>query len=113
MYGWVNPTYMQEISMFILDLLKFLGGGVGVWGVTELVKRAPFLPVSEGQKTRIRTLSAALSAVAVVLLGVVDKTLKIDDVSGAIVAVFGAFVAWGASHWTHRAVGQVRSLIKK
>lgn len=104
---------MQELSVFLVDFLKFLAGGVGVWGVTELVKRAPFIPIDEGQRARIRATSAALSALAVIGLGFVDKTLKVDDLTSAGIALVGAFIAWGGSHGTHRVAGWVRALTQK
>lgn len=85
-------------------LSELVGSGVGVWLVTELVKKAPQIPINEGNKTALRATAGACSALGVVLLGFANSNLQPQDLQTAIQALIGVGIAWATAHATHKVV---------
>ncbi len=85
-----------------IKFAEFAGGIGGVFLATNIVKLSSLIPwVKEGDKTKLRAIAGLLSAIVVVLYGLVDKKLTPDSVQGLLASV-GTFLAiWGGSHLTH------------
>lgn len=88
---------------FLTTLVQLLGSGVGVWAVTEGVKRIPQIPINEGQTTALRSTAGVLSAVAVLLLGFANKDLQPTDAINALQAILGVVITWATAHSIHKA----------
>lgn len=96
-----------NIVSTLATLSELIGGGLGVWISTEVVKAAKFIPINTGQKGLLRSVAGLLSVAAVLLLGFVNQDLKPDDVQGVLQALIGIGVAWGSAHGTHHLVKKI------
>lgn len=83
-------------------IFSVLGGGTGGWALTELVKLAPFIPINEGMKGKLRATAALMSSLSVVVIGVADGSLDISSAQGLLAAVVQFSAAWGLSHLIHK-----------
>jgi hypothetical protein len=92
----------MNIEQILGTMAQLVGSGVGTFLITEIVKKIKLIPIGEGQKVRLRSLSGGLSVISVLLLGFVNQDLKPDDVQGSIVALIGALATWGVSHGTYK-----------
>jgi DMSO/TMAO reductase YedYZ heme-binding membrane subunit len=83
---------------------QIIGGASGTWLVTQVVKVLNTVDPNQDQTAKIRSLAGLLSAVAVILLGFVNKDLQPTDLQH-LPAALGAFAAtWGLSHLIHVSV---------
>lgn len=90
------------METFLLKGLELAGSAAGVFLFTAAAKRISFIPISEGQTLRIRTLAGVLSAVASVVLAVADGKLDGPVLqSSFIVVVQAASILW-AAHCAHK-----------
>jgi len=95
---------MEHIISWLSTLLEVVGSGVGVWAITEGVKRVNALPINPGQTGRIRAVAGSLSVASTLLLGLVNHNLTPDDASGALAALIAAGIAFLSAHTTHQIV---------
>lgn len=90
-----------DLSTLFLSLTTIVSGSVGVWLSTELVKKIPAIPVSDGQKVRIRAVALALSAIATAVIAWTNDSLRPENVQDVLVAVVAALTMWGGAHSIH------------
>jgi hypothetical protein len=97
-----------DIQSIMGTLIQVIGGGVGTWVLTEVVKFVPKIPINVGQKARIRSVAGILSAIAVVLMGFANDSLKPNDLQGALLAILATAGTFGAAHGTHKIVKSIQ-----
>lgn len=90
-----------DLSSLFLSLASIVSGSIGVWLSTELVKKIPAIPVSDGQKVRIRAVALTLSAVATAVIAWTNDSLRPENVQDVLIAVAAALTMWGGAHSIH------------
>jgi hypothetical protein len=94
--------------MDILSILSVVStavaGGAGTWAATEVVKRAPMIPVNDGEKTKLRATAGLFSALSIALLGFVNGDLQPQDLQSSVQAVLGVGIAWATAHGVHKVI---------
>ncbi|MFZ6014831.1 MAG: hypothetical protein ACOYUZ_00530 [Patescibacteria group bacterium] len=94
---------MDTLIQLLSTALLLATGAAGVWGATELVKRAESIKwITEGNKPALRATAAAFSALAVVFLGLVSGTLTPESVQDVFVKILEAGLIWAGAHGTHK-----------
>uniref|UniRef100_A0A6H1ZGH2 Uncharacterized protein n=1 Tax=viral metagenome TaxID=1070528 RepID=A0A6H1ZGH2_9ZZZZ len=91
-----------DLTTVISALLAIVGGGTGVFVCTEAAKRIKLFPINKGQKLRLRSVAAVLSAVVAVLFGVSNGTLDGATLQDFLQAALTACATWGAADSTYR-----------
>lgn len=72
---------LQQLSLLT-------GSAVGVWGLTEFVKRTPSISsISPGKVARIRSFAAVLSAIAAVFVNWTNNDLNVTGVQETIMQI--------------------------
>lgn len=94
------PTLVHYLSL----LSELVGSGVGVWAITEGVKKVKSIPINPGDTAKIRTVAAALASVASLLVDYSNGSLNVTTVQGVLTAVVGAALAWATAHTTFKLV---------
>lgn len=85
-----------------LKLMEVVGGGLGVFLATNLVKLSDKIPwVKQGQVAKVRAVAVLLSAIATVLFGLVDKNLTPTNVQNLLMDLGTCLAIWGGAHVTH------------
>lgn len=93
---------MESIAHILGWLLTAAAGAGGTFAVTAAVKLIPSIPISDGQKTRIRAFAGATAAVSVLLLGLVNPDVAPTDMQNAIVTILTIGVSWFGAHTVHK-----------
>jgi len=94
------------MSLDIVHALKvtgeFFASGVGVFALTHVAKKISFIPLQEGQKTKLRATAGVLSAVGAVLVSMANGNVGAENLQALIMAVLGCAFAWLTAHTTHK-----------
>jgi len=94
-----------DIQTILSTLALLAGGTVGVWGCTEIIKRAKSIPwISSGDTTKIRATAGVLSAILAAIIALLDNKLTPDTLQGVIVDVLSVITMWTGSHAVHEIV---------
>lgn len=84
------------------------GSSVGVWGITEIVKRTPSITsISPGQVVRIRAFAAVLSAIAAIFTGWTNGNLDPNSVQAAVMQILDFALIMLGAHTIHKSVKTV------
>jgi hypothetical protein len=96
--------------MFDLSfILQIVGGAAGLYGLTELVKFLPFIPINDGQKTKIRAWLGVSAASVSFVLALLNPDVDPSTLQGLLMTLISAVgMAFGA-HGIHRAAAAVKS----
>lgn len=98
-----------DLASFLQQIIALVGSSAGVWGITEMVKRAPSIStINPGQVTRIRSFAAVLSALAVVIGHWSNGTLDVQSTQGVIIEVLNFVVVLLGSHTVHTLTKDVK-----
>ena len=75
-----------------------LTGSVGVWAITEGIKRAPSITsISPGNYAKVRTVAVAVSAVVALVMRWTDGNLDVASVQGAGQAIISVIALFAGS----------------
>ena len=75
-----------------------MGGSVGVYASTEIVKAVKRIPINSGDTVKLRATAAVLSAVAVLLFGLISGNLTPESVQDVIIKLMEFGLIWLGSH---------------
>lgn len=93
---------IPALQAFIGSIQGVTAGGLVVFLLVELAKRAESIPLTEGQTGKIRAAAALLSALAGVLTAFADHTLGQTDLVGLGQAFMAAGGSWAIAEIMHR-----------
>lgn len=97
----------MEVVSALSTASEVIGSGLGVWVITEIVKKSKSIPwVNSGDTSTLRSLAAALSAISVVVLGFSDNNLQPQDLQTMLQALLAVGVTWVTAHATHKAISK-------
>lgn len=101
----------MDLSQIFIKFVEFFSGIGGVFVATNMIKYSSKIPwISEGNTTKIRATAGLLSAISVVLFGLVDKTLSPEKVQGLFVSLVTFLSIWVGSHVVHKVSKEKESL---
>ena len=87
---------LQQLSLLV-------GGAVGTYGITELVKRAKTIPINPGQKARIRSVAVIVATLAAVGIKFVDGDVDVGSVQEGALTILEALAVFMGATGIHAA----------
>lgn len=95
----------METALHVVQWLLTIVSGAGfTYLVTNWAKISPLIPISEGQKAKVRTFAASAAAVASVILALVNPDIRPDDPQGLAVGLLTFAASWLGAHEINKAV---------
>lgn len=91
----------MDLSHLIQLALTVVGGTLGVWACTEIVKAIPAIPIFKGDTVKIRAFTGFLAALLAAFSAWQQGALTAPDLQNVILTLLTFAGAWAGSHGVH------------